>query len=127
MSVSVEQIIGFTVTLKKDLTHEDFKFFNGLEDKHKEFSDGGKYSQWGGGIKANEVALIVDGMCSQYARLVYIIHTNEVSIENDGYFLLKGGNLTEEIYESLNKAYQMIYGEQLDKNKIEYALWYYWS
>lgn len=126
MSVYTEQIIGFTVTLKKDLTQEDFEFFNGLEDKYKEFAFNGEYSQWGRGIKPNKVLLIVDGMCGEYARLVYVIHTQEVSIDNDGYFLLKGGDITNEVYDNLNKAYQMIYGEQLDKNKIEYALWYYW-
>lgn len=126
MSVDTEQIIGFTVTLKKDLTHEDFKFFHSLEDKYEEFSDGGEYSQWCGGIRPNKVVLITDGMCGEYARLVYIEHVQEVYVDEDKYLLLHEREIPQEVYDSLNKAYQMIYNEPLDKKCIEYALWYYW-
>lgn len=124
MSIRIEKIKGFTVTLKENLSHEDFKFFNSLEDKHKEFDYGGEY--YDHPLKNGKVALIVDGMCSEYARLVYIEKVQEVYVDNDGeYLLLKEKEVPSEVYDSLNKAYQMIYNEPLDKSKIEYALWYY--
>ena len=127
MSVDVARIIGYTITLKKNLTHQDFDFFHSLEDKYKEFAYGGEYCQWGGGVKNNKVVLIVDGMSSEYARLVYVENIKEdIYVEEDEYLLLKDNGVSKEIYESLNRAYQMIYNEPLDKNNIEYALWYWW-
>ena len=123
MSITIEKIKGFTVTLKENLTHEDFEFFNSLEDEHKEFNYGGEY--YDHPLKDDKVALIVDGMSGEYARLVYIESVNEVCDINQEYLALKEKEIPSEVYDSLNKAYQMIYNKPLDKSKIEYALWYY--
>lgn len=124
MSITIEKIKGFTVILKENLLHKDFKFFNSLKDKHKEFNYGGEYYDYP--LKNDKVALIVDGMCGNYARLVYIEKVREVyEYNNKEYLLLKEKEIPSEVYDSLNKAYQMIYNEPLDKTKIEYALWYY--
>lgn len=123
MSIRIEKIKGFTVTLKENLSHEDFKFFNSLEDNYKEFAYGGEY--YDHPLKDDKVALIIDGMSAQYARLVYIESVNEVCDKNQEYLLLKEKEIQSEIYEKLNKAYQIIYNKALDKSKIEYALWYY--
>lgn len=123
MSITIEKIKGFTVNLKKDLTHEDFEFFNALEDKYEEFDYGGEY--YDHPLKDDKVALIVDGMSAEYARLVYIESVNEVCNRNQEYLQLKEKEIPNEAYDNLNKAYQMIYNEPLDKSKIEYALWYY--
>lgn len=122
MSIRIERIKGFTITLKENLSHEDFKFFNNLDEKYKEFDYGGEY--YCHSLKPNKVALIIDGMCAEYARLVYIEKVSEVDDE-DEYLLLKEKEITDEVYKALNKAYKMIYGNDLDKSKIEYALWHY--
>lgn len=124
MSIRIEKIKGFTVTLKENLSHEDFKFFNSLGDKHKEFDYGGEY--YDHPLENDKVALIVDGMCAEYARLVYIEKVQEVYEDVDEeYLLLKEKEIPSEVYDSLNKAYQMIYNEPLDRSRIEYALWCY--
>jgi hypothetical protein len=127
MSVDIEKIKGFTITLKENLTHEDFEFFENVEEKHKEFAYRGKYSQFG--MKPNQVALVVDGMNGNYARLVYVEKTAEVyDVDYDEtYIPLKQKEMTEDIYNEMNECYKMIYGKDLDKEKIEYALWYHFS
>ena len=127
MSVSTERIIGFTVTLKEDLSHNDFEFFENVEEKHQEFAYKGKYSQFG--MKPKQVALVVDGTNGNYARLVYVENVKEVydAYNEDPYTLLRPIEIPEEIYNELNIAYQKIYEMPLDKNLIEYALWYHWS
>ena len=127
MSVDIEKIKGFTITLKENLTHEDFEFFENVEKKYKEFAYREKYSQYG--MKPNQVALVVDGMNGDYARLVYIEKTAEVyDVDYDEIYIpLKQKEITEEIYNEMNECYKMIYGEDLDKDKIEYALWYHFS
>lgn len=127
MSVSTERIIGFTVTLKEDLNHNDFEFFENVEEKHKEFAYREKYSQFG--MKPNQVALVVDGMNGDYARLVYVENVKEVdgAYDEDPYTLLRPTEIPEEMYNELNIAYQKIYEMPLDKKLIEYALWYHWS
>lgn len=125
MSITIEKIVGFTVTLKQDLTSKDFKFFHSLEDKYPDkFGYKGEY--YDHPLKVGKTVLVVDGMSSEYARLVYIEKTSEVCIDEDEYLLLKEKPIPNEVYESINKAYKLIYGEPLDKSKIEYALWYYW-
>lgn len=127
MSVSTERIIGFTVTLKEDLNHNDFEFFENVEKRYKEFAYREKYSQYG--MKPNQVALVVDGMNSDYARLVYVENVKEIygAYDEDPYTLLRPTEIPEEIYNELNIAYKKIYEIPLDKKLIEYALWYHWS
>jgi hypothetical protein len=127
MSVDTERIIGFTVKIKENLTHEDFEFFENVEEKHKEFAYRGKYSQFG--MKPSQVALVVDGMNGDYARLVYVENVKSIygAYDEDPYTLLRPTEIPEEIYNELNIAYQKIYEMPLDKKLIEYALWYHWS
>lgn len=127
MSVDIERIIGFTVKLKEDLSHNDFEFFENVEEKHKEFAYGGENSQFN--MKSNAVALVVDGMNGNYARLVYVENVKRVydAYDEEPYTLLRPIEVPEDIYNELNMAYQKIYDIPLDKKLIEYALWYHWS
>ena len=127
MSVDIEKIKGFTITLKKDLTNEDFDFFQRLE-QYPDFDwDKGQYSQYR--MKPNQVALVVDGMNGDYARLVYVEKIAEVYDVDyeETYIPLKQKEITEDIYNKMNECYKMIYGNDLDKAEIEYALWYHFS
>lgn len=118
MSVDCKAYIGYTVTLKESLTDNDFDFFNNFEDEH------GEYSQWE--FKGKEkVRLIVDGMCGYYARLVFVDEKIEDCwINGKDYFALKYPPIPDDVYEQLNKAYKLMYQKDLDKNMIEYALWF---
>ena len=97
MGVDIEKIKGFTVALKENLMPEDFEFFNSLEDNYKEFAYGGEY--YCHNLKPNKVALIVDGMCAEYARLVYIesVVKNTDMCSDDEYLLLKEKEISQEI------------------------------
>lgn len=127
MSITIEKIKGFTVTLKENLNANDFDFFDALEEKYEEFAFDGEYGQ--GYMKPNQVALVVDGMDGDYARLVYIESVKEIynADETDKYMSLKEKPITEEIYKKLNEVYQKIYEKPLDVMLIDYALWFHWS
>lgn len=121
MSVDCEAFIGYTVTLKEKLSHEDFDFFEEFTLKHKE------YFKYNHESKSN-VKLIVDGMWGFYARLIYIDeHIEECWVEGKKYFPLKNQSIPDDVYDELNKAYNLMYKKDLDKNLIEYSLWFHFS
>lgn len=116
MSVSCEAYIGYTVTLKKNLNSEDFDFFDDFIENHKEYN---QYDCKG------KVLLVVDGMNGDYARLVYVDeHIEECWVEGKTYFPLKKIPIAENAYDELSKAYKVMYGEELDIDMIEYAIWF---
>ena len=71
--------IGWTVKLiEKDVTSEDFDFFNHLGETNPNFEAfEGKYSQYTD--DATKVKLVVDGMSGEYVRLIYILLKIEIS------------------------------------------------
>lgn len=128
MSVNCEMFIGWTVKLiEGDVTNQDFDFFNNLEERDNDFEAfKGKYSQYT--HDDTKVKLIVDGMSGEYVRLVYIHKNKEVWECNDcSYEKLSNEEVPEDIYNELNECYKQIYNKDLEKDKVEYALWYHWS
>lgn len=119
MSVSSEQYIGYVVNLKTDLNGEDFDFFEDFTTRHKEYD-------YYNGERKGKVLLIVDGMSATYARLVYMDKciVNSWSDEED-YIILNNSTVYDEVYDALNKPYKLMYGKDLDKDMIEYALWFH--
>ena len=114
MSTRSNLYVGYTVTLKTDLSGNDFNFFDEFTSKHGEYTDKGKGC----------VLLICDGMSGEYARLVFIdAHISDVWSETDDYVVLRDISVPDEVYNELNKPYKMMYGKDLDKNLIQYALW----
>lgn len=119
MSITCEAYIGWTVTLKENLNSNDFNFFNEFCEQHDEYC---QYNCKG------KVLLSVDGMCGHYARLTYVDeHIEECWIEGKDYFPLKNLIIPDDIYAILNEAYRLLYDKDLDKNLIEYALWFQFS
>lgn len=120
MSVDCTGYIGYTVTLKRDLDSDDFDFFNDFDDEH------GEYSQWDFKSKNKErTRLVVDGMSGDFARLIYVDHKIEDCwINGEDYFALKSPPIPDDVYDELNKAHKLMYGKDLDKTLIEYALWF---
>ena len=117
MGVGSEQYIGYTVNLKTDLESEDFDFFDDFTTKHNEYD---YYRSEG------KVLLIVDGMSGTYARLIFIDKCLQDSWSDDqDYVVLRSSPVPEEVYNELNKPYKLMYGTDLDKDLIEYALWFH--
>ena len=104
MSVSCEAYVGYTVTLAKNLKDADFEFFYEHE------------------IDLPRIRLIVDGMCGHYARLIYVDREFDCWCDDADYFALKSPEVTDEIYEALNECYKSMYGKDLERDRIEYAL-----
>ena len=116
MSVSCEAYVGYTVTLKRNLDDEDFDFFNEFVEAH------GEYNQYN---CKDKVLLVVDGMCGEYARLIFVDYKLEDCLfEGKDYFVLRNANIPDKIYNELNKAYNALYNKNLDVEQIEYAMWF---
>ena len=119
MSVDCEAYIGYTVTLDTNLDSDDFEFFNNFIEAH------GEYNQYD---CKGKVLLVADGMNGEYARLVFVDeHIKECWIEGKDYFSLKSPPVSDNVYEELNKAYRAMYDMDLDRNAVEYALWFQFS
>ena len=122
MSVSCEAYIGYTVTLKKGLNHEDFDFFGKFTEEYPEYGD------YNGESHKDKVTLIVDGMNGCYARLMYVDkHIENCWIEDETEFRLRCENIPDDVYEELNKAYTLMYNKRLDDCLIEYSLWFHFT
>lgn len=119
MSVDCEAYIGYTVTLKTNLSGKDFDFFSEFKETHTEYN---QYDCKG------KVLLVVDGMCGGYARFIFVDeHIKECWIDGKDYFALKSPSVPNNVYEELNLAYETMYGKELDASLIEYALWFQFS
>ena len=119
MSVDCEAYIGYTVTLETNLNSDDFEFFWNFLEAH------GEYNQYD---CKGKVLLVTDGMNGEYARLVFVDeHIRECWIEGKDYFTLQSPPVPDNVYEELNKAYRAMYDMDLDRNLIEYALWFQFS
>lgn len=119
MSVDCTGYVGYTVNLKRDLDSDDFDFFNEFDDEHKE------YSMWEHRKPTEKVRLVIDGMSGDFARLIYVDYKIEdCFIDGKDYFKLREAPIPQEVYEEMNKAYNLMYNKDLDKSLIEYALWF---
>lgn len=120
MSTDVTAYIGYTVTLKTDLNADDFDFFEDFLEAHYEYN---LFDCKG------KVLLVVDGMNGEYARFVFVDERirNCWAEEKEYYSLRSPSTIPEDVYRELNKVYETMYGEELDKDLIDYALWFQFS
>lgn len=126
MSVTCEQFIGYTLTLKTKLKHEDFEFFHEFISKHPE------YDYYNKGNKEGQIILVVDGMNGEYARLIFVEkHIYNCNYNEDPcYIKYSSERPSLEIYAALARAYEEMYGTPLEEsstNKIEHALWFHYA
>lgn len=130
MSVRCEMFLGWTVKLiEGDVTSEDFEFFEeSLEEREPDFiAFKGKYSEFTD--DGTKVKLVVDGMNGLYVRLIYV-HKNKPIIsfgDEIDYEKLSNEQVPDDIYNELNECYKKIYNKDLERDKVEYALWHHWS
>ena len=127
MSVSSRIIVGLTLELGRDLTAADFKRLHELEDKHPEIDEYNHPRE----DREGKLLLIYDGMCSQFARLVFV----------DKY--IEGGNLGKgnseiielaipqklfnpEVVEKMYDLYEEYHGHRPAATDFRYALWSQW-
>ena len=129
MSVRCEMFLGWTVKLiEGDVSDNDFEFFEQLEEIEPDFQAfKGKYSLYTD--DDTKVKLVVDGMNGLYVRLIYVHKNKPIYSSGDeiDYEKLSNEQVPDDIYNELNECYKKIYDKDLEKDKVEYALWYHWS
>lgn len=120
MSVECNRIRGFTYTMP----YMREKFESMLGDKFYDFY----FSAYDSEI--NKVYIVNDGMNGDYTRIVYpekIQGPYCYQDDDDSYYKVSNEECPEDIYKQINALYKAIFNEDLDKSKIEKAIWYHWS
>ena len=108
MSVNCEMFMGWTVKLiEGDVTNQVFDFFNNLEEVNP------------------KIKLIVGRMFGESVGLIYV--TKNEKVRGFSYEKLSNEQVPDDIYNELNECYKKIYNKDLEKDKVEYSLWYHWS
>lgn len=124
MSVSCEEFIGYTLTIKKNLSHEDFDMLNKFLEQHPEYDS---YN------KDNKFVLVIDGMNGCYARFIYIDKRSNIEFSDDegtDFLTMPVTEVRPAVYDMMNKAYQQLLCDetvQLDSKLIGYTIWRHYS
>lgn len=113
MSTESELYVGYTVNLKTDLTSEDFSQLDEFLEANPEYN---RFDCVG------HVSLIVDGMCGDFARLIYVEH-HVRELYSCPYLKLSKTDIPDDVYAKLNIAYTKLYGKELDRECIDYSAW----
>ena len=120
MSVECNRIRGFTYTMP----YMREKFESMLGDKFYDFY----FSAYDSEI--NKVYIVNDGMNGDYTRIVYPEKIQGPYCYQDGddsYYKVSNEECPQDIYDKMNALYRKVYDKDLDKSKIEKAIWYHWS
>lgn len=122
MSVVCSRVKGFTVNLPV------VKSFDELEEIFGDELDSLYFSNYSS--KPGKAYLFPDSYDGEYFRLCYAENTGgtyDFTEDDEQYFKLQDKEIPEETYNQLNYLYKKIMNEELDKSKIEYALFYQWG
>ena len=130
MSVSCEVYVGYTIEIETNLSHADFKKIHEFEDKYPEID---KYNHHCDDYEGR-VLLITDGMCSEFARLIYVdkyIDGGSLGDSNEYFELEEPGSLVNvgKINDLVN--YYLAYTGKTDAEyelgTVKYAMWSLWG
>ena len=130
MSVSCEVYVGYTIEIETNLSHADFKKIHEFEDRYPEVD---KYNHHCNDYEGR-VLLITDGMCSEFARLIYVdkyIDGGSLGDSNEYFELEEPGSLVNvgKINDLVN--YYLAYTGKTDAEyelgTIKYAMWSLWG
>ena len=121
MSVECNRIRGFTYSMPYiDLSKLENIFGDEFDDIYFSAYD----------TETNKVYIVNDGMNGDYTRIVYPEKIQGPYCYQDGddsYYKVSSEECPQEIYDKMNDLYRKVYDKDLDKSKIEKAIWYHWS
>ena len=126
MSVSCRIIEGLTLELDTCLTAENYKKLHELEEKYPEIDE----YNWDRKDREGKLLLIYDGMCSQFARLVFVkeyIEGGNLGSKNRYYELnMPECVLNQELISQMSELYKEYTGEYPKNSDFKYAMWSQW-
>ena len=126
MSVDSRVIVGLTLELDTALTAANYAKLHELEEKYPEIDEFNHDRK----DREGKLLLIYDGMCSQFARLVYVdkyIDGGNLGHKNGYYELnMPHGTLSQELIHKMSELYKEYTGEYPKNTDFKYALWSYW-
>ena len=121
MSVECNRIRGFTYSMPYiDLSKLENIFGDEFDDIYFSAYD----------TETNKVYIVNDGMNGDYTRIVCPEKIQGPYCYQDGddsYYKVSSEECPQEIYDKMNDLYRKVYDKDLDKSKIEKAIWYHWS
>lgn len=126
MSVDSRVIVGLTLELGSNLTAADFKRLHALEEKYPEIDEFNHDRK----DREGKLLLVYDGMCSQFARLVFVdkhIDGGNLGHKNGYYELnMPHGILSQELIHKMSELYKEYTGEYPKNTDFKYAMWSQW-
>ena len=125
MSVECRVIIGHTVEIARDLSHEDFEKCEAFTDKYPELDE---YNYHRDDMEG-KLLLISDGMSGDFLRFVIVDKYIDGGCLGDGnefFELAKPALPSRELAEKLAVLYEEYTGKPLTESDIKYALWSQW-
>lgn len=121
MSVECNRIRGFTYNMP-------YVDLSKLEDIFGDEFDNIYFSAYD--TETNKAYIVNDGMSGEYTRIVYPEKLQGpycYQADDDSYYKVSGEECPQDIYDKMNNLYKKIFNKDLDKLKIEKAIWYHWS
>ena len=126
MSVDSRVIVGLTLELGSNLTAADFKRLHALEEKYPEIDEFNHDRK----DREGKLLLIYDGMCSQFARLVYVdkyIDGGNLGKRNELFKLATGYRCIDpEVFNKMSDLYEEYHDHRPAATDFQYALWSQW-
>ena len=126
MSVDSRVIVGLTLELDTALTAANYAKLHELEEKYPEIDEFNHDRK----DREGKLLLIYDGMCSQFARLVFVdkyIDGGNLGHKNGYYELnMPSGVLNQELIHKMSALYKEYTGEYPKSSDFKYALWSQW-
>ena len=123
MSVECKVIIGHTVELARDLSHEDFEKCDAFIDKYPELDE---YNYHRDDMEG-KLLLIGDGMNGSFLRLVKVDRIIEELEEFDFVELPTQDQMDPIVISKMFDLYEEYTGRRPDAADFKYAVWSQWS
>lgn len=126
MSVDCRIVVGLTLELARNLTHEDFEKCHEFTDKHPELDEYNyRYAE-----REGKLLLIGDGMSGDFLRLVKadkIIEDGSLG-DADEFFELNMpvDYLNQPLVTQMSELYKEYTGEYPKNSDFKYAMWSQW-
>lgn len=123
MSVECNRIRGFVYTMPYiDLSKLEDIFGDEFDNIHFSAYD----------TEVNKVYIVNDDMNGDYTRIVYPEKLQGpycYQDDDDSYYKVSNEECPQDIYEKMNEVFKKIWiiSPDLDRSKIEKAIWYHWS
>ena len=125
MSVDSRIYVGLTLELGTKLNHNDFTRLHALDDKYPEIEEDRYHTE----DREGKLLLVYDGMCGDFARLIYVdkfIEGGSLGDTNEFIELPAKADYDPEVVKKMFDIYEEYTGQRPKAEDFKYAMWSQW-